>query len=524
MDDKQPDFSGDQSGSIFEQPQYDVPQNLDSPPSASGGTQQPGIDAGDAFLNAPPPDYGGGAPVYEESKSKYYIIIGAIVFFVLIFAGVLFFLFTRTGAGGSQAEAEPQPVTLTYWGLWEDEAVMAPLIQEYQQANPHVTIEYEKMDPERYRTLLIERSENGVGPDIFRFHNTWLPQISEVAAPIPPEILSPEEFQKTFYPVHAKDLGHQGSYFGIPLFIDGLVLVYNESLFQKAGITGPPTSWLGDLPEVVSELTVQDTDGNIVTSGIAMGTATNVEHFAEIYGLLLLQNNGSIENLDSQAAAEALQVYRDFAEEGIWDEAMPNSIEAFIQERVAMIIVPSWQVIPIISSNPDLSVRVAQVPRGLNNEALSLANYWAEGVSSYSPNLNQVEAWKFLVFLSSKESQQKLFAQQSKLRPFGAAYSRVDLSEELRDHPYLGPVVQQGDYYESIPVVKRTFDEGLNDGIVQYLENAINETAQGVSYQGALETAHNGVVQVLSRFEYELYQEDETGTAASAETEQAPAQ
>lgn len=90
---------------------------------------------------------------------------------------------------------------------------------------------------------------------------------------------------------------------------------------------------------------------------------------------------------------------------------MSNSIPAFIQGRTAMIFGPTWQVADIKSQNPELNVRVSQPPKGLDGKGISIATYWVEGVNKFSKN--QVEAWKFVKYLSSK-SESALFEQQQK--------------------------------------------------------------------------------------------------------------
>jgi len=52
-----------------------------------------------------------------------------------------------------------------------------------------------------------------------------------------------------------------------------------------------------------------------------------------------------------------------------------------------------------------------------------------------------------------------------------------------------------------MPVISRTYDNGLNDSIVTYLENAVNATINGESYQSALENAKEGVDQIFQMFE-----------------------
>ncbi len=440
----------------------------------------------DMNIGAPP-------PIYEENKNQYIFIVGGGIVFLVILMIIVKALFFGKPAN--------KPVSLIYWGLWEDKEVIEPLISAYQQKNPYIKIAYQKMNPQSYREKLVSRSKNLAieKPDIFRFHNTWLPEIKDIVAPLPATVMSGTDFDKTFYPIQKKDLKIGNYYYGLPLEIDGLVLVYNQSLFKKAGIATIPVTW-DDITEIVPKLTVKDRSGQLITSGFALGTASNVDHFSDIFGLFLLQNGGSLNKLDQEEAAGALETYRKFSEppQGYWTEAMTNSTTAFIQEKVAMIIVPSWEILSIKSANPDIDMKVIPVPVVPGTALISVASYWVEGVSRFSDN--QLEAWKFLKFLTEKENMTKLYEIASKTRPFGEPYSRVDLAPLLAQNPYLGAVIKQANNFASQPFVSRTYDNGLNDEIIKYLENAVNSTIQGVSYKEALGEAKKGIDQVFTKY------------------------
>lgn len=441
---------------------------------------------------------GGQPPVYQEKNNQQIFIIGgAVVFLLLLIFFIKAVFFKKT---------DNKPVNLIYWGLWEEKEVIEPLISAYEQKYPNVKITYQKMNPQSYREKLVSRSKNeGTGqgtierPDIFRFHNTWLPEIKDIVSPLPPTVMNGEEFDKIFYPIHKKDLKVGNYYYGLPLEVDGLVLIYNQGLFKKAGIDTIPSTW-DDITQIVPKLTVKDRSGNLITSGIAMGTASNVDHFSDIFGLLLLQNGGSLNKLDQEEASGALEIYRKFSEspQGYWNEDMSNSTTAFIQEKVAMIIVPSWEILTIKSSNPDIDMKIVPVPVVPGTPLISIASYWVEGVSRFSNN--QLEAWKFLRFLTEKENMTKLYEIESKIRPFGEPYSRVDLAPLLVQNQYLGAVMKQANNFASLPLISRTLDNGLNDEIIKYIENAINSTILGVSYKEALQTAKSGINQVFTKY------------------------
>lgn len=436
--------------------------------------------------------------VYEESKAKYFAMAGGVIFFIIVLVGAFFLL-----KGGGKP-APKQDIKLTYWGLWEDAETVNPVIKAYEQKNPGITITYEKMDPAQYRDKLTTRSPNNAGPDIFRFHNTWLPEIRDIVSPLPAQVMTNAEYEKTFYPIAQKDLKIGQSYYGLPLYIDGLVLVYNESLFKRAGISTAPNNW-DELIDDAGKVQVQDKDGHLMTAGIAIGAASNVDHFSDIFGLMLLLNGGQITQLDAKEAAGALEAFRRFAEKpnSVWSEEMPQSTDAFIQEKVAMIIVPSWELLTIHAKNPDLKMKVVPIPSPPGGKRLSLASYWAEGVNKYGKN--QLEAWKFLKYLTEKDTLTKMYEAESANRIFGEPYSRVDMGSLLIQNEYTGAVIKQAqdDVYYSLPLSSATYDNGLNDGMITYIQNAINASIQGTSYSEALATAKKGADQLISRFKIE---------------------
>ncbi|MBI3620326.1 sugar ABC transporter substrate-binding protein [Candidatus Roizmanbacteria bacterium] len=459
-----------------------IPEEV--PPEVVSATNEEATDQGPNIPQEVPPP--------EDNRGKLIVLLvsGAVfVFFFLLIFRALF--------SGSRVK---KPVALLYWGLWEDKQIMDPLISDYERKNPNIKISYEKMSPQDYREKLVARKTGG--PDIFRFHNTWLPEIRELASPLPANIMSVTQFEKTFYKIHQRDLKVGKYYYGLPLMIDGLVLIVNDSLLKKAGVEKIPSTW-DELLDAVVKLTVKENGGKLVTSGIAVGTAGNVDHFSDIFGLMLLQNGGDIRRLTAPEAVEALQSYRKFAEapNNFWDESMPASTLAFAEEKTGMIIAPSWEIITVKTINPDIHLKVVPIPSVPGGKPVSLASYWVEGVSRYSQN--QIEAWKFLKYLSDKENMTKLYENESKVRLFGEPYSRVDLGATLVQNEYIGTVIKQADVYSSLPMIARTYDHGLNDGVVQYIENAVNATIQGVSYKEALNTAQQGVTQLFKQYRVE---------------------
>lgn len=312
--------------------------------------------------------------------------------------------------------------------------------------------------------------------------------------------MSRKEFEEVYFPVVVEDLSVGGKTVGLPLMFDGLMVFYNKDILQAAGYTSPSNDWNEFLLQA-ENMTVKQ--GNrIVTAGAALGRADNIEHFSDILGLLLLQNGANPARPNTDAGSGGLVFYRIFAQtpDNVWGSEFDNDILAFAGGKVAMIFAPSWEAFTIKSINPDLNFATSPVPQvvGSNNN-VAWASYWAEGVNSKSPH--QQQAWEFLKFLSQKESLEKFYKLAAETRVlFGEPYPRRDMLKTLEQNQYLAPLGAQGEIAKSFYMSSRTYDNGINDGIIQYYKNAVNGLDSGNSPQEALETASQGISQVLERF------------------------
>lgn len=438
-------------------------------------------------------------PVGDKKKfSKVYLLIFGLIALLGIM-GFLAWKFLPTGFLGFGKQGE-----ITWWGLWEDESIINPIIDEYQQENPDIKITYVKQSAQDYRERLTSSLARGEGPDIFRFHNTWVPMFKNELDVVPSSVISPEEFANVYYPIILSDLTSGSGLVGIPLGYDALTLYINEDIFASAAKT-PPKTW-DDFRQLALELTTKGEKGQIIQSGAALGRTENVDHWPEILALMMLQNGVDLSRPSGQLAEDALSFYGVFSSvDKIWNETLPPSTIAFANGKTAMYFGPSWRAFEIQQLNPDLRFRTVplpQLPKDNPNEPnVSYASYWVEGV--WERSTNKDEAWEFLKYLSSRETLEKLYLNASNTRLFGEPYPRTDMAGLLVDHPIAGSIINLAPEARSWYLTSRTHDgpTGINSQMTKYFEDAANSVGKtGKVSDDAMQALASGVAQILSQY------------------------
>ena len=416
-------------------------------------------------------------PPAEQKKFNFpplkYLLFGAGVLVVLgsiAFALNSFFFSAKI----------PEQTTLTYWGF-EEKTVMDSLIREYEAKNPKVKIGYIKQAKEDYRERLVNSLAKNSGPDIFSYHNTWVPMLSTQLAPAPAAIFNSAEFANTFYPTASRDLVRGSSVFGVPLAIDGLGMYVNEAIFNENGKL-IPNNW-NDLLQTARELTQKDEEGRLTRSGVALGRTENVDHWEDILSLMLLQNKADLANPQGELAEDPVLFYISMArDEKIWDDTLPRSTQAFAKGLVAMYFGPSSRADEIKQLNPNLSFRIVPMPQLPKNAPddpdVNYASYQVAGV--WEKSKNSEEAWKFLKFMSEKTSFEKLYAAVSAARGYGNPYPRPDMAQPLENDPLVGAYLRQASTARSSYLSSNTYDgaTGVNSRLSKIWKGMVDQIIQ----------------------------------------------
>ncbi len=349
-----------------------------------------------------------------------------------------------------------QPITLTYWRVFDDSDAFQEIIDKYKVIHPNITINYRKLRYEEYESELLNALAEDRGPDMLSIHNTWLRKYQNKLAPMPASItmaypIEQGSIKKEVVPVlkTAKSLSlsdlknlfidtvyndvvlDDNQIYGLPLSVDTLVLYYNRDLLNNAGITQAPQYWNKEFQQNVKKMTKQDPVQGIVQSGIALGGSNNINRFSDVLSVLMMQNGATMmdgkqvmfnaippagQDKKYNPGLEALRFYIDFSNPGkevySWNESLPNSLEMFTSGKLAMMFGYSYDLATIKAQAPKLNFSISKLPQIEGSPVeVNFANYWVESVSKKSKYQN--ESWDFIQF-AAKEEQAKTYLAKTK--------------------------------------------------------------------------------------------------------------
>ncbi len=417
----------------------------------------------------------------EKNKVKIIPVIFALLtVIVLLIVGIVFKRLKKEDVQSPSTKNE-----IVWWGIWNDENIYKPLIDEYQQKNPGTVIKYIKQNPQDYRARLVSSLNKKQGPDVFMMHNTWVPMMLDYLDKMPQSVLSSKDFTDAYYPSIVRDLNILNDFYGVPMEFDALTLYINEDIFALAGKT-PPETW-DELKETSLILTVKDKN-KILQSGVGLGETKNVDYWPEVIATLILQNGVDLGNLadKSRAATDAFLYYKQFIDRNTqtWNDTLPPTTKAFAQGKLAMFFGPAKAAEEIIKENPKFRYRTYPLPQVRKDDPafpdMSYATYWVQGV--WVNSVKKGAGWDFLKFLMQKESLVKInqnILGSGKRVQF--IYPRTDMAPLQIEDPILGSIVALAPYAKSWYLVSNTYDGdlGLNTQLNKTYETIIASLRSG---------------------------------------------
>jgi raffinose/stachyose/melibiose transport system substrate-binding protein len=263
-----------------------------------------------------------------------------------------------------KAEAPAEKVKIKMMHLWpegiskQQNAVVKRIIDEYQQANPHVTVETEILENEQYKNKLKVLSASNDLPDVgFSWAAGFLEPYVKGNMFAPLDDLLAGDLNGQFVAGTTEAYAIDGKTYALPVELNIVPVYYNKALFEENGLTPPAT--LDDLRKII------DTLNGKGIAPVALGGKD--AWTASFWYMYLVDRIGGADLLDQAIASntfsdpgliEAAKIAQELVDRKAFQKGFNglSNDEAkaeFLNGKAAMYAMGTWEV-PNFTTNPDI--------------------------------------------------------------------------------------------------------------------------------------------------------------------------
>lgn len=389
-------------------------------------------------------------------------------------------------------------VEIEYWQYFFDARVtaMEQLIENFEAANPDVTVKMTHFPYADYRTKVAAAIPAGEGPDVVQLFYGWLNDYvaAELIQPLPADSFPAAQIDEEFFPmVQAMKEGDQ--YWALPTAVRSLALFYNERLLDEAGVE-PPTNF-DELMTAARAMTKRDGAGNITQVGMTAGMTAQDHHWwregliRQFGGEPYLDDYRTV-NYNTDAGLEALNFYASLfsgddavSAIGFMDE--PQA--AFKAGRAGFHIDGSFR-IGSLDKTRGLKWGVTELPATADGTRSNYSSYWVNAITTKAEGEKYDAAVKFMEYVTSDEAMQVWLDVVGEL----PAKPSVGLTEANASNETYGPFIRGLAYANT---TKFANESGQRQLMVEMVERM---TLEGMSAAESLAIAAEAEQKILDDY------------------------
>ncbi len=303
-----------------------------------------------------------------------------------------------TACGGNSSSTSG-PVTLNVWSMGAEGDLLAKsdLVTQFHKENPNITVSVTPVPWAVAHDKLITSVAGRQTPDVTQLGTTWMGEFAKLnALDQPPSSID----NSAFFPSAQSTAVVNGKNYGAPWYVETRVLYYRTDLATKAGMSSAPQTW-DDLNKMAQALKASGSK-----FGIDLGTNDWQQYLP-----FLWSNGGDIMKngkftLDSPEAVTALKEYTSFFTQGLTPGSQAQGFDvtqSFVSGDTPMFFSGPWMIGVIDKAAPQLKGKYGVVRMPKMKTSTSFVGGADLAVFKNSPNRDA--AWKFVEFMTRKESQ-----------------------------------------------------------------------------------------------------------------------
>ncbi|HEY7429171.1 MAG TPA: ABC transporter substrate-binding protein [Streptosporangiaceae bacterium] len=224
---------------------------------------------------------------------RYVALAGSLTALALVIAGC------GTDSGGSGGGSQ----AIQIWEGWTGAEAKAfqHLVSVYQQQHPGQKISTLYVNNDNTLQKVLTAVRGGSPPDIAYLYGSWAPNVAQIpqVVNLTQVVRRPGVNWNDFWVGERAVATVNGKVIGVPALVDNLAVVYNKTLFAKAGLTPPGPDWTWQEFVADAKKLTDPASKQFGTAYVTPGSEDTVWHWE----VLLWEAGGQILTPDNKHAA-----------------------------------------------------------------------------------------------------------------------------------------------------------------------------------------------------------------------------
>lgn len=377
-------------------------------------------------------------------KKKHVIVLSALCFSLSISSC------NKNGDNSSNGKTK-----ITFWHTHNDDEskTLESIVEDYESKHPEIDVEMQQVPfsdaQNKYKTVAQAKD----APDIFRSEIAWTAEFASLGYLMALDMYMTPEYTKNYLKAPLKYNYYDGHYWGVPQVTDCLALIYNKSIFKKAGLEVPKTTQ--ELIDTGKKLT------DISKNQYAFFYRGDPYWFLPMlwsFGSGMVSDDRKV-LIGKEESSKAIQYFIDLREKY---KIVPSTVDfandydnqqtGFKTGKYAMIINGPWSTSDILSGEQfkdPSNLGITRIPADKAGYATPVGghNYVISGNTKHLQ-----ETWNLVDFLNQPENQAKFAIKNNLLPTKIAAYEIPEVKNNhlISDFKYVlesgtnRPVIPEG--------------------------------------------------------------------------------
>lgn len=339
-------------------------------------------------------------------------------------------------------------VTIKFWHTYnevspENQMLAETLIPMFEKAHPNIKVESVPFPYGEFRQTILTAIAAEEGPDLARLDIIWSPEFAKLGALARLDEVLPDfkTYADAVFPGPLSTNAYQGGYYGLPLDTNTRVWMWNETVYQAAGLSAPPKT-IDDVKGQCEAVKKLGADTYVFSDGGTYGWAVLPWIWSFGGDLTDKDLTKATGYLNSEKSVAAYKFLKEMTDSGCFTQGMLGGLDSgnlYFTNKLASILDGPWM-FPISEAQfPGFKIQTALMPAG---EGGSISVVGGENIALFSATTKDAKrleaALEFLKFTQSDEYQLKM-SETGQL----TVLPRLLENEYFKNHPYYGVFLEQ---------------------------------------------------------------------------------